>query len=66
MTELPSGMLDFTLISRNRAPDGNAKVLLVDDDRGLVDMLSMALEDAGFAVERACPRSMVFETVNRR
>lgn len=32
---------------------GKPKVLLVDDDRGLVDMLSMALEDAGFAVERA-------------
>lgn len=29
------------------------KVLLCDDDRGLVDMLAMALEDAGFAVERA-------------
>ena len=26
---------------------------MIDDDRGLVDMLSMALEDAGFAVERA-------------
>jgi DNA-binding response OmpR family regulator len=26
------------------------KILLVDDDRGLVDMLSMALEDAGFRV----------------
>jgi DNA-binding response OmpR family regulator len=32
---------------------GKQKVLLLDDDRGLVDMLSMALEDAGFAVERA-------------
>jgi two-component system, OmpR family, response regulator len=29
------------------------KVLLVDDDRGLVDMLSMSLEDAGFLVDRA-------------
>jgi DNA-binding response OmpR family regulator len=26
------------------------RILLVDDDRGLVDMLSMALEDAGFRV----------------
>jgi DNA-binding response OmpR family regulator len=32
---------------------GKQKVLLCDDDRGLVDMLAMALEDAGFAVERA-------------
>jgi DNA-binding response OmpR family regulator len=32
---------------------GKQRVLLIDDDRGLVDMLSMALEDAGFAVERA-------------
>jgi DNA-binding response OmpR family regulator len=32
---------------------GKQRVLLIDDDRGLVDMLSMALEDAGFTVERA-------------
>jgi DNA-binding response OmpR family regulator len=29
------------------------KILVVDDDRGLVDTLAMALEDAGFLVERA-------------
>jgi two-component system OmpR family response regulator len=29
------------------------KVLVIDDDRGLVDLLSIALEDAGFAVDRA-------------
>jgi DNA-binding response OmpR family regulator len=30
-----------------------SRILVVDDDRGLCDMLSMALEDAGFAVELA-------------
>jgi len=29
------------------------KILVVDDDRGLVDMRALALEDAGFLVERA-------------
>jgi DNA-binding response OmpR family regulator len=29
------------------------KVLLIDDDRGLVDLVSIALEDAGFASDRA-------------
>jgi len=29
------------------------KVLLIDDDRGLVDLVSIALEDAGFTVDRA-------------
>jgi two-component system OmpR family response regulator len=34
-------------------PSNRQTILLVDDDRGLLDMLSMALEDAGFAVDRA-------------
>jgi two-component system, OmpR family, response regulator len=35
------------------APSPRQSILLVDDDRGLVDMLSMALEDAGYVVDRA-------------
>lgn len=30
-----------------------AEILIIDDDRGLVDVLSMALEDAGFVVRSA-------------
>jgi two-component system response regulator ChvI len=40
-------------MATDAATTNRPKILLVDDDRGLVDMLSMALEDAGFSVAAA-------------
>ncbi len=44
----------------------NKKILVVDDDEGILDALTMVLEDAGYEVENASRSEEIYKKINKR